>query len=75
MYRGEWFNSVTHLVGSVLAIAGTCVLVGVSLRSGDPKRVAALAVYGAMLIVLYLSSTIYHSIRGPSTRTPTLLPG
>lgn len=65
MYPGERFNSITHLVGTVLAIVGTGALIGVAAMAGraDARRMTALAVYGAMLVVLYLSSTLYHSFR------------
>ncbi|HEX8411874.1 MAG TPA: hemolysin III family protein, partial [Thermoanaerobaculia bacterium] len=67
MYRGELFNSITHVVGTVLAIVGTSVLITAAvLKGADTRRIAALAIYGAMLIVLYLSSTLYHSLRGPA---------
>lgn len=65
MYRGELFNSITHLVGTVLAIVGTTVLLTTAaLAGGDARLMAALSVYGAMLVVLYLSSTLYHSLKG-----------
>ena len=65
MYPGERFNSITHLVGSVLAVIGTAVLLTVAATRGEggARRLTALAVYGAMLVVLYLSSTLYHSFR------------
>jgi len=66
MYHGERFNSITHLVGTILAIAGTAVLIPVAVRHGGVRAIVALSVYGAMLIVMYLSSTLYHSIRGPA---------
>jgi len=65
MYPGEKFNAITHVVGTVLAIAGSAVLI--VLASGA-RKVTALAIYGAMLIVLYLSSTLYHSLRGPAKK-------
>ena len=64
MYRGEVFNSVTHLVGSLLAAAGLVTLVCVGIREGDPWKTASLTVYGAALVALYLFSTLYHSLRG-----------
>jgi hemolysin III len=60
MYAGERFNAITHVVGTVLAVAGTAVLVAVS---SGARRITALAIYGAMMIAAYLSSTLYHSIR------------
>jgi hemolysin III len=69
MYRGELFNSITHLAGTILAVAGTAVLIAAAARSGAGARtMAALAVYGAMMVVLYLSSTLYHSVRGPAKK-------
>ncbi|HEX7707425.1 MAG TPA: hemolysin III family protein [Thermoanaerobaculia bacterium] len=70
MYRGELFNSISHLAGSVLAIAGTAVLITVAAiyGPGGAKRMTALAVYGAMLVVLYVSSTLYHSVKGPAKK-------
>jgi hemolysin III len=68
MYHGERFNSITHLIGTVLAIAGTAVLILVAVQKGGPRAIAALSVYGAMMIVMYLSSTLYHSVRGPAKK-------
>lgn len=68
MYRGERFNAITHLVGSVLALIGTAVAVTLAATHGGARRVTAIAIYGAMLIVLYLSSTLYHSLRGPAKK-------
>jgi hemolysin III len=65
MYAGERFNSITHIAGSVLAIIGTVVAVGSAVSRGrDGETITAIAIYGAMMIVLYLSSTLYHSLRG-----------
>ena len=67
MYRGELFNSITHVVGTLMAIVGTSVLITTAvLKGASARNIAALAIYGAMLIVLYLSSTLYHSLRGPA---------
>ncbi|HJQ40797.1 MAG TPA: hemolysin III family protein [Thermoanaerobaculia bacterium] len=60
MYPGERFNAITHVAGTVLAVAGTAVLVA---ESSGARRTAALAIYGAMMIAAYLSSALYHSIR------------
>jgi hemolysin III len=65
MYPGERFNSITHIVGTLLAIAGTAALIIVS---SGARRITALAIYGAMLILAYLSSTLYHSFRHQKTK-------
>lgn len=64
MYRGEWFNSITHLVGAIAGLAGLVALVIVSVRSGDPWKIASFSVYGITLLFLYAASTLYHSTRG-----------
>ncbi len=64
MYRGERFNSITHLVGSVLALIGTAVAVTLASINGGAAKITSVSIYGAMLIMLYLSSTLYHSLRG-----------
>ena len=64
MYAGERFNSITHLIGTVLAIFGTTVAVTFAAMRSGARATTAIAIYGGMLIVLYLSSTLYHSLRG-----------
>jgi hemolysin III len=64
MYYGERFNAVTHLVGAVLALAGTIILVVLAALGGDPWKVVSVAIYGATLVSLYSISSLYHSLRG-----------
>ena len=65
MYAGERFNSITHIVGTVLAIAGSVIAIETVVAGGrGAVTIAAITVYGLMLIILYLSSTLYHSLRG-----------
>ena len=66
MYYGERFNSISHLVGAGLALAGAIVLVTLAARLGDPWKIVSFSIYGAMLVALYVFSTIYHSVRGPA---------
>lgn len=64
MYKGEFLNSISHLIGAVLAIAGLAVLVVLAARQGDPWKIVSFSIYGAMLVLLYVCSTLYHSLRG-----------
>ena len=66
MYHGERFNSITHLLGAILAFAGLIVLVVRASLSGDPWKIVSFSIYGGTLVALYTSSALYHSIRGPS---------
>ena len=64
MYRGERFNGITHLSGALLALAGAVALVVLGSLKADPWRIVSFSIYGATLVFLYLSSTLYHSTRG-----------
>lgn len=64
MYYGERFNAITHLVGAILALAGTVVLIVLSTVDGNPWKVVGVSIYGATLVLLYSFSTLYHSLRG-----------
>jgi hemolysin III len=64
MYAGERFNTLTHGVGSLLALIGTASLVAVAAHSADPWKIVGVAVYSSTLVLLYGLSTLYHSVRG-----------
>lgn len=64
MYSGERFNSISHLLGAVAALAGSVVLVVYASMQGDPWKIVSFSVYGATLFLLYLFSVLYHSLRG-----------
>ncbi|HKB59893.1 MAG TPA: hemolysin III family protein [Gallionellaceae bacterium] len=64
MYYGERFNAITHLVGAVLAVAGTVVLIVLAAEQRDAWKIVSVSIYGATLILLYTFSTFYHSFRG-----------
>lgn len=65
MYRGEWFNTLSHLAGAVAAAVGLIFLLIAAGRGDDGWRLVAFLVYGASLVVLYTLSTLYHSLREP----------
>jgi len=60
--REEIAHSAIHGVGILLSIAGLVALVLVARRTGDPWHLVACVIYGLTLILLYLASTLYHSI-------------
>ncbi|MBK7955980.1 MAG: hemolysin III family protein [Candidatus Accumulibacter sp.] len=64
MYHGEKLNAWTHLVGAVLALAGSVVLVVLAVHGGDPWKIVSVSIYGATLVLLYTFSAMYHSFRG-----------
>lgn len=64
MYQGEKLNTLTHLLGAVIALAGLVVLVVFASLKGDVWRIVSFSIYGASLFLLYLFSTLYHSTEG-----------
>ena len=61
--RGEEIaNSLTHGAGFLLSVGGLAVLVTFAALHGDAWAVTAGAVFGATLVLLYASSTLYHAI-------------
>ena len=52
---------LTHGFGVLLSIAGLSWMLYVSISIADPWRIVASSIYGASLILLFLSSTVYHA--------------
>jgi hemolysin III len=65
----EPVNAYSHLVGLILAAAGTVVLLRLA---HGPARAVAFAVYGGSLILLYAASTVYHALPLPQHRLRAL---
>lgn len=54
-------NAITHGVGAALALAGAAYLVAASMR-GTSRLVVSCAVFAGTLVLVYLCSTLYHSL-------------
>jgi hemolysin III len=61
--REEIANSLIHGFALVMSIIGLVLLLVVSSKLDDKIRVVSFSIYGASLIALYLSSTLYHSLK------------
>lgn len=64
----ELANSLTHGLGLALSIAGLVIMVVFAAKRGTARDVVGAAVFGSMLILLYLMSTLYHAFRGPRVK-------
>lgn len=64
VYYGEKFNSISHLVGASLALVGGAVLITMATIDGDLSKIVSYTIYSVSLFILYLSSTLYHSVSG-----------
>jgi len=68
MYKGEKFNSYTHLAGAILSAIGFIFLVYLAVTRGDAWKITSYIIYGATLLTLYTFSTLYHSVQGKLKR-------
>ena len=58
----EIANSVSHGVGFLGAAASAPVLVLSAIRHGGVARIAGASIFAATMVLLFLTSTLYHSL-------------
>jgi hemolysin III len=63
--REELASALTHGVGAVAALAGSAVLITLAALYGDAWQLGASIVFGITLLLLYVASTLYHSVQHP----------
>ncbi|MGA2438767.1 MAG: hemolysin III family protein, partial [Acidobacteriaceae bacterium] len=54
-------NAITHGVGAAFAVAGAAVLI-VRASHGDAWLIVSCSIYAATLVLVYVCSTLYHSL-------------
>src|ERR1035437_796234 len=54
-------NAITHGVGAAFAFVGAAYLIYVS-SSGSSRQIISCTVYGGTLVLVYICSTLYHSL-------------
>ena len=60
--KEEIANSVSHGLGVLLAVAAVPVLVIHAARRGTAADIVGASVFGAAMVLLYLTSTLYHAL-------------
>ncbi len=55
-------NAITHGIGAALAIAGTIYLIAAAAARGSVVQLASCSVFAGTLVLVYLCSTLYHSL-------------
>lgn len=66
--KEEILNAITHYFGVMLGILGLVLLVLGGVRLKSPLRITAFSIYGASIIIMYLFSSIYHSIQNEKAK-------
>ena len=67
----EIANSVSHGIGLAASLAAAPFLIGAMLRRGDTVLILAASIFATTVVLLYLSSTLYHAI--PESRAKRVL--
>ncbi|WP_431769415.1 PAQR family membrane homeostasis protein TrhA [Vibrio sinus] len=67
--REELFNALTHGAGLVVSVVGLVLLIlKADFYHADALTVASYSIYGASMVLLFLASTLYHSIPYPQAK-------
>ena len=66
MEKTELFNALTSLPGAVAAPPGAAMLLAAAVRQGDPWKIVSFGIYGATLLILFLTTLLYHALQGRS---------
>lgn len=64
----EIANSISHGLGLVLALVALPILIDSAMRVGSTYFMVGASVFGATMVLLYLASTLYHSIAHERTK-------
>lgn len=66
--KEELANSLTHGLGVVLGIIGIPILIVYAIQHGEGLYLWGVSIFSFSLLLLYLSSTLYHSIQHPEIK-------
>jgi len=56
-------SAITHLIAALLSVAALVLMVVYSTLYSDPWHIVGASIFGASLILLYTSSTVYHFLK------------
>ena len=64
----EIFNSTSHGIGTIISLVALIVMIVISAKQGSALSVVASIIFGLTLILLYVSSTLYHALTNPTAK-------
>ena len=62
LVTNEVLNAITHGIGAILSIVGMVLLIMKAVNTGTTLELVSYCIYGFSQFLLYLSSTLYHSL-------------
>ncbi len=64
----ERFNIASHALGAIAALIAGTILIVIAGQSASASGIVSVSIYAATLLLLYLTSVIYHASRQPKAR-------
>lgn len=58
----ELWHALTHGIGAILSVACLVLLVVFASFSGNPWKIVSVTIFGATMFLMYLASTLVHSL-------------
>ncbi len=60
----EIFNTISHMLGAMVALFGMVVLIVGASVQGNAWKIVSFALYGTSLLMMFMFSTLHHGING-----------
>lgn len=61
-YIREPVNGITHGIGAILSLVGLILLLYEAILEQSVSHIVAFSIFGASMVLLYTSSSLYHSL-------------
>jgi len=60
--KEELLHAITHGIGAFLSVVALVLLIVFSSFKGDPSLIVSVTIFGSTMLLMYLSSTLVHSL-------------
>lgn len=61
-WKEELWNAITHGIGLLISIPACVLLILIGVQSGNAVEITSYSIFGASLVLLFLMSTLLHSM-------------
>jgi len=61
-WKEELWNAITHGIGLIISIPACVILILLAVQSGSAVQIVSFSVFGGSLVLLFLMSTLLHSM-------------